>query len=259
MKVLRKKAAELGISTPQQDSPAKSTTPSTNKNKRAAPTTPTSANKKARGKKGALSSPTVAPNDDDDGDVGGEEVKNNPKTPINLSSDEAEGINTRTAKTPSKNAVDGDNASNNVTANGDGDGDEISTTPAPTPSSKRKASTAKPRVPRTAKSTTAKPKANSKANAKKEALTSSFARAIGENGFQNGGDGGVEMEFVKEEEIAEEEGIKVEEVDKDGQDGHGVGVGVGVGVGEEDGQEKGSGKLSNGYGYGHGGVVEAYV
>lgn len=61
MKILRKKAAEMGVTPQVQESPAK--TP----NKRGGPTTGGSSAKKAKGKKGGKS--TIANSDDDDDDV----------------------------------------------------------------------------------------------------------------------------------------------------------------------------------------------
>ena len=171
MKILRKRSAELGI-TPTQDSPAK--TPS---KKRTAPETPTSTAKKSRGKKGALSSATVDINDDDDFE---EVINGNHKNP-HISSD-AGNVATEDTKTNNNGDYDDDD-------DDDDNNNNIGTQKSLPP--KRK--TAKPRAPR-AKSI--KPK--------KGAAPSTLEE---DEGIE---DGGVEMEFIKEE-------IKVEDED-DNQD-----------------------------------------
>lgn len=205
MKALRKKATELEITTPQ-NSPVK--TP----NKRAAPATPASANKKARGKKGALSdNKNNTNNDDDDDNVA--EAKKNLET-VHLSSDEAEVTNTP-PETPTK-------TTNGGKANATADGDD--TTSVSTPS-KRK-TPAKPRAPR-AKSM----KAQAKPKAKKEALSPLM---VEERDLE---DSGVEMQFIKEE--GKEIKVEDDENEKENEDALGGGVRIGVGEGQE--------KLSNGH------------
>lgn len=212
-----------------QDSPAKTA------KKRAGPTTPTSANKKAKGKKGAVSNinnnnGNGNNNDDDDDDQ--QEATKNPET-IHFSSDEAEITN------PAPKTTNGDNDKVNGTVITNGD----ETTPTTSSPSKRKA-TAKPRAPRAprTKSTTAKPKS------KKESLSLSLVEA---QDLEN--DGGVEMQFVKEEGIKQElDEDEDEDEDEDGLGGgggvsigNGNGIGIGNGIGE--GQEKEKENMSNGH------------